>query len=348
MRIAVLCLAGLGDTLLAVPMLRSLKKNFPDSKLEVFVMYDSSKKILKGFSFIDKIINVDFFGKGYLRTFLDLLKHRGKYDVSISAYPANRLEYNFVSFIMGAKKRIAHDYTNKRSFLRAGYFLQTDLVKQKYPLRNIDENLRLLKKLDIDIDEEDRKINLVVPKGNIRNADNFVNKLNKKRHLIGIHPGSGETKNFINKRWSKEKFIRLIDILNSKYDCNIILFGGSDEVRLKKEISDRVEGTVFLFDGDILDVSALIQKCDLFISNDTGLFNLASALGTKLIGIFGPTDPRLVEPIDSKYEIVTNFYPCSPCYFYSSMNLGCPKNINYECLSSIEVEQVLNAISKLM
>jgi len=348
MKIVVLCLAGIGDTLLATPMIRLLKKKFSESTIDVFVMYEGSKKILETFDFINNIVNIDFFSKGYIRTFLGLLKYRKKYDLCITSYPANRLEYNVVSFIIGAKKRIAHDYEKKRSYYRSGAFLQTDLVRQHYPDHNIKENLRLLNPLGIKAIKRDMKLSLPITENDLDYADSFMRGLSKRRYLIGIHAGSGETKNFRMKRWPKDKFVQLINKLNKKYSSNIILFGGSNELRLMNNIPKNVVNKVVIFSEDIMKVAALIKRCDLLISNDSGLFNLGAAVGVKLVGIFGPTDPRLVEPLEVEHKIVTNNYKCSPCYFYSSMNLECSEKLNYECLSSISVDKVLEAVDKLI
>ena len=64
--------------------------------------------------------------------------------------------------------------------------------------------------------------------------------INDKILVIGIHPGSSVQAGMINKRWDKDNFVKVADILYEKLKCNVLIFGGSDEHDLKQYIYDKM------------------------------------------------------------------------------------------------------------
>ena len=199
-KIIILCLAGIGDTLLFIPALDEIIKKYKNSKIEVLVMYKSSKQILENSYPNLDIIWFDFINKGKLESLKFVMNLRkNKYDLCVTSYPANRIEYNVIAFLIGAKKRVAHDYFIGNYLLNAR-FLQTNLVKQnskkdKY-MHNVEENLKLLRLLKMNI-VKNPKINLKISKKDIKFSKDFLkqSKISKKNKIIGIHAGTGETKN---------------------------------------------------------------------------------------------------------------------------------------------------------
>jgi ADP-heptose:LPS heptosyltransferase len=83
-----------------------------------------------------------------------------------------------------------------------------------------------------------------------------------------------------------------------------------------------------------------IQKSRLVVSGDTGPMHLASALGTRVVAIFGPTDPARNGPFGDEDEVVFETVPCGPCY-----KKRCP-GYDDVCMSSIEVADVMEAVSR--
>tara|TARA_Y100000310_G_scaffold345815_1_gene470391 strand:- start:6087 stop:7151 length:1065 start_codon:yes stop_codon:yes gene_type:complete len=353
MKIIVFCLSGIGDTIDVLPMLKLLRKSKPNYTIDVMTMYKQSKELIESQKIVDNVYLMDLFSKGKIKTSFWLLKtsikNFKKYDVSINAYPGNRREYNLVSFFVNAKKRIGHDYLMKKAYTKTLTFLHTDLIKQRYPLHNIDENLRLLEPLDIKYTKEDQELSIKLTNDQKKFAEDYVENLDLgEKFLIGIHPGGGGFKNMEKKRWDKDRFAELIKSIAHTHDSKVLLFGSDNEDQLKQYLMNKTKVKPINFKGSVMETAAVMEKCKLVITNDTLILHLAHALKTPSITIFGPTDFRLVIPRNVDHEIVTNNFYCSPCYFYSNMSLGCPENLDYACLKSITVEQVMESVNRML
>ena len=215
-KILILSLPGLGNSLLLTPVLKSLKENEKDCKITVLVMYKSCQEILEGNPYIDEIILFEFMKQGYLNSLIFMSKLRKKkFDVSILPHPSNRLQYNVINFLSGAKLRISHSYPYFN--LRSLNFLNNKTLPLNYK-HEIDENLDLLKLiLPINTNIADKRLILSLSKEEENYASNFFkqNKLNGL--VIGIHAGSSNYSGMQHKRWPKEKFSELCNYLIKNY-----------------------------------------------------------------------------------------------------------------------------------
>lgn len=102
--ILVFCLPGIGDTLLFTPAFRALKTALPDCHISALTMFAGARDVLRLIPWVDEILHFDFLHAGLfpsLRFVRQLRKRR--FDASIFAYPANRLEYNLMALFIGAR-----------------------------------------------------------------------------------------------------------------------------------------------------------------------------------------------------------------------------------------------------
>lgn len=141
--ILLFCLPGLGDTLMFTPVIRILRKKYPDCQIDALTMFPSSRDILANNPFIDTVYMHEFLTKSLadaLSCIVSLRKRR--YDCSVLAYPAYRREYHLLQYAVGAQKRIAHRFP--KGFLSQLHFLNTDTVPVDEHEHNVRNNLRLL------------------------------------------------------------------------------------------------------------------------------------------------------------------------------------------------------------
>lgn len=159
--------------------------------------------------------------------------------------------------------------------------------------------------------------------------------------IIGIHPGGGLWRKA--RRWPKENFIELINRLIRELGLKILVFGGPDEQSLLDEIRETQPGVV-VSNGPLTlgEFGALIEQCHLFLCNDGGPLNLAAAMGTPTIALFGPTDYRVAAPIGKQHLVIRKNLPCSPCIdLYNPHSDACQ---GLTCLKSIDASEVFNII----
>ncbi len=346
-KILVISLAGIGNTLLFTPALRMLRKRFPSAHISALVMFKGAQEILEGNPRLNEIIHWNFIKEGPFRSLSLLARLRSqRYDISINVYPANRREYNLISFLIGAKLRLAHRYEHL-DFLSLG-FLNNRRIPESNNRHDVEENIGLLGLLGIR-EEPLKGLEIFLAEGDRKFAQGWLMKRNLEEDFkVGLHAGSARFKNQAQRRWAKEKFIRLGKILAQKHNAKILIFGGPDEAQTNREICDSLGENGYLVKGTtIKQTAALMERCNLFVTNDSGLMHIAAALSLPTVAIFGPTNPVWVHPWETRYEIIREDLPCSPCFFYSVKPLACRYG-DFHCIRSVEVEDVLEGIERIM
>lgn len=315
MKVLIISLSGIGNTVLFTPTLELIKKNLPDSHVTMLVLNNTFKEIIDTNPYVDEIFT--FSGA---RTILQRIKfvcslREKKYDVSIVAFPSNRIQYNLLSFLIGAKKRIAHSYPV--GYIRTLAFLQNERVEAIYGIHDVIQNSHLLRPLGIK-DSVPQRPEIFLTENDIQFADRFLkeNGIETTDLIIGIHPGS--SKGLSAKRWPEEHFARVIDYLIEKHhDSKVILFGGPDEIDTVLKINEISNNKPILaIDNTLKQTASIIRRCTLLLNVDSGLGHIASGLSVPTVTIFGPADPKRVMPYGEKNTIVKSNLPCSPCYRY--------------------------------
>lgn len=345
MKILILALSGIGDALMFTPALQLIKKHFPQIQIDALVMHKSVQQIYDRTKLFNQIFYFNFIEEGFFNSFKFLLTLRKKYNYSVNVYPSNRKEYNVINFLIGANKRAAIHYLRK-DFANFGW-LNNIRILENDKLHNVEENINLIKKLfNIETNE---KPDLLLPlnKDDKTFADKFLieNGINENDLIVGFHPGCSTLKNHINRRWEPEKFIALGKKFIEEKKAKVLIFGGNDEVELKNYIKSSINSSnaILVNTNGILENAAVMSKCKLFITNDSGLMHIASALKLNVVAIIGPTSPFYIHPWNTEYKIVSLNLECSPCFIYSPRPLKCFRNdIKFKCIKELKAEYVYN------
>jgi len=163
---------------------------------------------------------------------------------------------------------------------------------------------------------------------------------------IGIHVSGGRAI----KQWPESRFKDVAEYLVKDCDASVVLTGAPGD-RAQVEIvrsalpADRVldlsAGT------DLLTTAAIIQQLDLFVTGDTGPMHLARAVGTPIVAIFGPSDPRRYGPRGVRDTIVRVDLPCSPCNRIRLPPARCTGHTP-DCLDGVATERVVAAIDEAL
>lgn len=349
-KIVVFALSGIGDALMFTPALKVLRDNLPSAQIDVITMYRGSEEIMKSTGLADRVIRFDFLNAGAFKSLLFMSSLFGRYTHSINVYPSNRKEYNIISFLTLAKHRGAVEYirANKSNL----GFLNTVTIAESDARHNVQTNIDLVKKM-FDINCAETPDLIFNPSaGSVEWADNYY-KQNISRGdsalVVGMHPGCSTLKNHIMRRWEPEKFALLAEQLVKKYNARVLLFGGPEEDELKAQIKGMTSSTELkIVSSPSLSASAaLIAKCNFFVTNDSSLMHVASAMKVRTLAIIGPTNTNYIYPWNTEHIIASLNLECAPCFFYSPKPLSCSReDVQYKCIRELTPGLVENKLEK--
>jgi len=340
--VIILPLYGIGDTLMTTPAIEVLKKA-TGCRIVNLCMFNSTYEVLKKNPFIDELIYFPFLENGVLRSLKFILSLQ-KFDCSINFFPSNRRDYNILSFVIGANIRLGHRYC--RRDLVEFNFLKNKTLREDVSLHNVEENLRLLELLGINV-KEHGKMKIYLKEEEIANGRKLAKSLSHRRIRVGVHTGTSSFKGHWQRRWPKERFL---DLINELPEIDFFLFGTEEEKKENEFIQSNAKkgNVVVVGHRSIREVAALISHMSAFISNDSGIMHLAASVGIPVVAIFGPTNPTWVRPWDVPNKVVRIELPCSPCFYYSPKPLRCTSGLDFKCLKGIEVDMVKDALLSLL
>ncbi len=338
--ILVVNLGGIGDFLLSTPALKAFKKGFSLAKISLLIV-PRVYELAKDLPYID---NIFILRKSYRP--LCLVKNlftlwrlkRMRFDLALNI----RTLY---SKIGAGKIKLLLNIINPRIKMGRdtdgrGYFFDLKVpetgIGKKYEM---EYNIDMIKTLGFNV--EDRSIDCNISKVHCEMIDRMLKKedIYENDVIVGIHPGG-----IPSRRWPIESFTQVIKLILQQFDCRFIFTGDKTELRLAKKLENILQRKPVVFSGrlKIKELCALINRCNIFISNDTGPMHIAAILKTPLVAIFGPGDIVRYDPrnIFNSAIVLYKKVECAPCEKVQCKDL--------KCLSIISSEEVAEAALKLL
>jgi ADP-heptose:LPS heptosyltransferase len=159
---------------------------------------------------------------------------------------------------------------------------------------------------------------------------------------IGVHVSGGREV----KQWPEARFREVAERLVSDRGAGIVLTGApGDRAQIDIVRTALPAGRVIDLSGgtDLATVAAVIEQLDLFVTGDTGPMHLAHAVGTPIVAVFGPSEPKRYAPRGVRDTVVRIDLPCSPCNRIRLPPARCTGHTP-DCLAGIETARVLAAI----
>ncbi|MDH7605155.1 MAG: glycosyltransferase family 9 protein [Melioribacter sp.] len=351
MKILVIALSGIGDALMFTPALKKLKEEFPASEIDALVMYKGVKEIYERLKEISKIHYWEFLKEGKIKSLLFVSRLRKKYDISINVYPSNRKEYNIINFLIGAKKRLAVKYLRK-DFQNFG-FLNNFRIQEDDNLHNVEENIKLCELISNKKFNDVSELILNFINDDLEFGENFLKEKNitENELVIGFHPGCSTLKNHDKRRWETDKFAELGKKLIEEHKAKILVFGGPEEKVLKEDVIKKINShsAISVNTSSLIHTAAVMKRCNIFVTNDSSLMHIASALKLNVVAIIGPTNPNYIHPWKTNYRIASLNLDCSPCFYYSPKPLKCTrKDIQFKCIKELNTALVYNHVKSFL
>jgi heptosyltransferase II len=348
MKILCLCLPGMGDCLMFTPTLMLLRKKYPHATIDALTMMKSCQDVLRPNPNLDHVLYYPLMDDriGGLKFLLGI---RGKYDLSIMAFPQYRKEYHIASYVIGSKKRIGHRW--KTGHFTEMHFLNSRTIPVDEQQHNVINNLNLLKSLGINwknhLSEKNIHYELFIDKESKRKAHQYLHKhhLSTKKMLIAIHPGSTPSPAGLLRRWPVERYAQVSDYLIKNFNAQILIFAGAaeqeDAQRLFHHIQEKKHAT--LVKGiSTLECCELIHHTKLVITNDNGFGHIAAALDIPLITLWDSTNPTWTLPRGKK--VILHKTKQKPWHRYELK-----RAVVGDCkINQIQVRDVIKSANKIL
>ncbi len=351
-KILVVKLDHIGDVILSLPAIKVLRHKFPQAHITMIVG-SWAKTITEKISDLDEVLTFDFFderserGVRHGKKELESLRGRLKsYNFDLAIDLRKNPETRDMLKLSGAKYTAGFSTGNEPAWLSLSINLnrlienipgqknKPHITSQLCELVNaIPSNIRGIEKIEV----PEFRDKTIFP-------DRYSSLL-QAGFLVGIHPGVG---NAI-KQWPIPYFARLMDIIFERINAKMIIFGGKTDQKAALEILNQVRSkdNVISIAGEtsIDEFIAIVQKCSIFIGNDSGPCHITGFLGIPTLAIFsGHVSPYEWHPLGQKTLSIRVDLPCAPCY--KAKPEQCPYDL--KCLKFLWPEKVWEAVQQLM
>lgn len=350
MKLLVISLAGIGDTLLTTPLIQELRLNFPDAQIDAVTKEAGSRDLLEGNPHLNLVHQKNFLKCTKLEAFNFLLSLRNqRYDISINTHPQSRAVYRGIARFIGARRRLSHVYECSTWLDK---LLVTQQLAQDYSRHTVEQNLDVLALLGGKIRQPRHQLEIYLTPAEEAWAGTFITSQQlTQRKILGIHVGSGVTKNLMFKRWPLDNYLALFrQLRTARPDITLLLFGGpEEETDLQKVLAENAPPfAVRAITRNLRQAAALMKKCHGFLSVDTALMHVAAAMRVPgQIVIEAPTLNATNLPYGQPFTQVPN--PAVggrnlDYYRYDGLGIKGSNEELVRCMSSVSVEAVLKAV----
>jgi lipopolysaccharide heptosyltransferase II len=321
--ILVIKISSLGDLILAIPSLKSIKDSFPKSHLTLVTM----KKYTSLFydcPYVDEVIGLDDDYKNFsyiLRTTKFL--RRQNYDYLIDLQ--NSRTSHLISWLTFA--RISAGYRRKLGFLLTrNHKLPTS---DTGPLASQEKILKL-----VGISLKEKRLSFWPLKQTPLRYFNLA----PDQDYIAINVAASAK--WQSKNWPPEHIIKLIKMIYKNLTgYKVVLLGDKKSAAIAQSVSSGVKDVIDLSGKTtIRELALVLSKAKAFVTPDTASLHLAVALGIPTVGLFGPTNPRAHTVDSDNLSIISKEIDCSFCYKNT-----CP---SVQCMEKITPREVFNKIKK--
>jgi heptosyltransferase-2 len=325
-KIAVRLPNWLGDTVMAVPALRSIRAAFPEARI---LLAGPWVELLAGQGLGDVLVGYPRSWSGRLRLADTVRDFAGD---TIVLFP-NSFEAAAMAVYWRGRRRIGFAQDGR------GWLLTDALPPPAPRLHQVDEYLQLAAHLGAPPAAREPGLTPPPPRAESRRR---VRELLREggvpegKPRVGVHLGAafGPAK-----VWARE---RIVEFCRSAPERGVtpVLLGAPSDADAAADVRREV-AAVSLVGRDGPDLlSAVLAEIDVLVAGDTGVAHLAAALGTPVVVLFGPTNPALSAPL-GEVAVMRHSVPCAPCFYRA-----CP--IDHPCMRGLRADAVGEAIDALL
>lgn len=327
-----------GDVIHALPVLRALRRRFPDAHI-AWMIATAFVNMLEAETTLNEIIPFDrkHYGRlgrswrstaDFLRFVADLRKK--KFDLVIDMQGLFRS--GFIARSTGARVRVGFQHAREMAWMFYTHRVPRDDIEKHAAERNLD----VAAFLGVDRTNPDFRI-AFTPDDEIKVRDLVRGRLGGDQRVIVMAPST----RWPTKCWPAERFGELAAQLFESSGLKTLLVGGPGDLHDGRRAADASQGAAVNICGQttLRELAALIDRASLVVTADSTPMHLAAAHGRPLVALFGPTNPVRTGPFGRSRDVVRLELDCSPCYFRKLRQ--CP--YNHQCMQELSVARVAEA-----
>ncbi len=341
-RILIIRLDLIGDVLFSVPAIRNTRQRFPDARLDVLVA-PSTAPLLAECPYVDNVYTLDEHTLTHLPGIFSLDQWQQawrlirtlrtqRYDLCLSLYGVPAAT---VSLLTGVPHRVGFaDEAPPGSFTLLA-------VGSRLPQDRHEVHCALAVAQAAGAAATPDHMEAWVSSTDHAWAEEALTEQND---TIWVACGHG-ARNGYAKLWPERHWVEFIDQLH-RAGYHAVLVGGPDEAEEARQIARDCKSTPLVLTGKTTlgQLAAVLERVALMVGSDSGPLHLAVALGTRVVGLYGPTNWKRYGPFGQPDAVRRHPIFCSPCY---RPETGQPATCRYgtvECMEKLEPEQVLTGV----
>jgi ADP-heptose:LPS heptosyltransferase len=328
-KILIIHQGGVGDFILCLPAFGSIRRYYPEARIEL-MGYPRTLQLVEGRYYVDRGKSVDQVGLGsfYVKD--------GTLDGRVSRYFGG---FDQIFLFLQDREGIFSDNVRRTGARKV--FSIPPFPEKGRRVHVIDHMLSSLSSTGIPSSRSIPRIFLLEEDRWF--AEEWLSgrgACGGEKGLIALHPGSGSR----NKLWPIEKFLNLAARITGDLRLNTIIFIGPAEREYLGSALERMRSTnpVWAENLPLIHAASLLDRCQCYVGNDSGITHLAAAVGIPTIALFGSSDPEIWGPRGERVVIVRKSPDCFPC-----TEVELKRCDHRNCLELIEVEEVIERIRRL-
>ncbi|HLX13457.1 MAG TPA: glycosyltransferase family 9 protein [Bacteroidota bacterium] len=340
-RIVISRLKYIGDIVLTTPILRAVREKYPDAHI-TYLGDAKGIALLENNSCLDEIIPFDFDKATLIEQPRVIFKLRSlKPDVFIDLFCNPRSA--MLAYLSGARIRIGKEVRGR------GKLYTHRITDDGKPKSAIKFHFAYVE--PIGVEPTTWKTEIVLTDAEKRDARIFLKwqDIDLERPVVALHPGA----TWNAKKWNKEYFAELIDLLNAKLRAQVVITQGPKDAEVVNEVSKLAVGNATVLPVmPLRQLAAILSCCNCFVTNDCGPMHISVAVGTPTIGIFGSGEEETwfpyvppYYPADAKHIALRKDVPCHPCHLNDCNRAG---DGFMECMKLLKPREVLDVISSII
>ena len=340
MRLLVIRTSAMGDVALTAPVLKGMREQYPGVELTLITRpaFKSFFSSVQGLEFIYPDLKNRHKGfLGLIRLFKDISR-QSHIDYIIDLHDVLRSKLlRFFFRLNGVPVAVIDKGRKEKRQLISG--------KVKKSLKHsVERYCEVFEKAGFHVIPSKEKWIIPLP-GTFLNPE-FISEMK-----IGLNIGIAPYTKHKLKMWPESNMVRLMELISEKHKCRFWLFGGAEDYEKLTALQKKIPGTANLSGKLSLDEELLfMSKLDMMIAMDSSNMHMATLVGTKVISIWGGTDPlsgfsAWMQPDSFSIRIPVEDLTCRPCTIYGKGECG---RGDFACMNWLTPEKVYKRIEKLV